>query len=99
MTMINVQVRDENGTIEVHSRHAVVWSGELAGLDQSAFPMFGHLLPYADTMFNHRQVVTLLDELPRLPSGVVTDEFARELAELGQVVLNGQALYLWFLGD
>ncbi|MFE7511353.1 hypothetical protein ACFU8I_09020 [Streptomyces sp. NPDC057540] len=46
-----------------------------------------------------RQVVTLLAEVPRLPPGVVTDEFARELLDLGQRVLDGQHLYLWFLGD
>lgn len=97
--MINVQVRGESGAIEIHARHGVEWSAELGRLDQSAFPMFGHLLPYADTMFNHRQVVTLLDELPLLPPGVVTDEFAQELTELAQAVLDGPHLYLWFVGD
>ncbi|MFD4031170.1 hypothetical protein ACFWVP_11690 [Streptomyces sp. NPDC058637] len=61
--------------------------------------MLGHLLPYADTAFNHRQASTLLEEVSRLPAGVLTNEFARELIELGQVVLDGQGLYLWFLGD
>ncbi|MGW3335087.1 hypothetical protein ACWDF9_31635 [Streptomyces rubiginosohelvolus] len=42
---------------------------------------------------------TLLKEVPRLPAGVLTDEFAREWIELGQAVLDGQGLYLWFLGD
>ncbi|MER6233687.1 MULTISPECIES: hypothetical protein [Streptomyces] len=97
--MINLQVRGENGTIEARANHGVVWGPELAGLDQAAFPMLGHLLPYADTVFNHRQVSILLKEVPRLPAGVLTDEFARELVELGQVVLDGQGLYLWFLGD
>ncbi|SPF07117.1 hypothetical protein [Streptomyces sp. MA5143a] len=97
--MINLQVRGENGTIEAHAKHGVVWGPELAVLDQSVFPMLGHLLPYADTVFNHRQVSTLLEEVPRLPEGVLTNEFARELMELGQVVLDGQGLYLWFLGD
>ncbi|MET9652135.1 hypothetical protein ABZZ44_17930 [Streptomyces sp. NPDC006460] len=96
--MINLQVRGENGTIEFRAEHGVVWGPELAGLDQSVFPMLGHLLPYADTVFNHRQVSTLLEEVPRLPAGVLTDEFVRELIELGEVVLNGQGLYLWFLG-
>ncbi|MFF7365988.1 hypothetical protein [Streptomyces sp. NPDC008125] len=97
--MINLQVRGENGTIEARAKHGVVWGPELAGLDQAAFPMLGHLLSYADTVFNHRQVSTLLEEVPRLPAGVLTDEFARELVELGQVVLDGQGLSLWFLGD
>ncbi|MBO1336600.1 hypothetical protein [Streptomyces sp. VRA16 Mangrove soil] len=97
--MINVQVRSESGTIEARARHGVVWGPELAGLDQSAFPMMGHLLPYADTVLNSRQVVTLLAEVPRLPPGVVTEEFARELLDLAQEVLDGQHLYLWFLGD
>ncbi|MGW2090219.1 hypothetical protein [Streptomyces sp. NPDC001880] len=97
--MINVQVRSESGTIEARAEHGVVWGPELAGLDQSVFPMLGHLLPYADTVFNHRQVSTLLEEIPRLPPDVLTDEFARELVELGQTILDGQHLYLWFLGD
>ncbi|MET9954027.1 hypothetical protein ABZ135_21080 [Streptomyces sp. NPDC006339] len=97
--MINVQVRGESGTIEARAKHGVVWGPALAGLDPSEFPMLGHLLPYADTVFNHRQVSTLLEEIPRLPPGVLTDEFARELIELGQTVLDGQHLYLWFLGD
>ncbi|MFC9815254.1 hypothetical protein ACFVJM_24605 [Streptomyces virginiae] len=97
--MINLEVRGENGTIEARAKHGVVWGPELAGLDQLVFPMLGHLLPYADTVFNHRQGSTLLEEVPRLPAGVLTDEFARELTELGQAVLDGQGLYLWFLGD
>ncbi|WUD78072.1 hypothetical protein OG937_43345 [Streptomyces sp. NBC_00510] len=97
--MINLQVRSESGTIEARAKHGVSWGPELAGLDQSAFPMLGHLLPYADTVFNSRQVATLLDEVPRLPPGVVTDAFARELVDLGRRVLDGQHLYLWFLGD
>ncbi|MET8845354.1 hypothetical protein ABZW67_35355 [Streptomyces rubiginosohelvolus] len=96
---MNLQVRGEGGTNEARAKHGVVWGPELAGLDQSVFPMLGHLLPYADTVFNHRQMSTLLKEVPRLPAGVLTDEFARELIELGQAVLDGQGLYLWFLGD
>ncbi|MEU2057101.1 hypothetical protein [Streptomyces bungoensis] len=97
--MTNLQVRGENGTIEARAKHGVVWGPELAVLDQSVFPMLGHLLPYADTVFNHRLVSTLLEEVPRLPAGVLTDEFARDLIELGQMVLDGQGLYLWFLKD
>ncbi|MFD8945438.1 hypothetical protein ACFV00_26100 [Streptomyces californicus] len=97
-TKINLQVRDENGAIEDRAKHGVVWGSRLAGLDQSVFPMLGHLLPYADTVFNHRQVSTLLGEVLRLPAGVLTDEFAREVIELGQAVLDGPGLYLWFLG-
>ncbi|MFK0257512.1 hypothetical protein [Streptomyces sp. NPDC090445] len=97
--MINLQVRSENGTIEARAKHGVVWGSELAGLDQSVFPMLGHLLPDADTCFNRRQVSTLLEEISRLPPGVLTDEFACELIELGQLTVDGQHLYLWFLGD
>ncbi|MGW1709623.1 hypothetical protein ACWCP8_30040 [Streptomyces sp. NPDC002206] len=97
--MINLQVRSEDGTIAARAEHGVVWGPELAGLDQSVFPMLGHLLPYADTVFNSRQVSTLLEEIPQLPPGVVTDELAREILELGRTVLDGQHLYLWFLGD
>ncbi|MFE7616786.1 hypothetical protein [Streptomyces sp. NPDC057496] len=97
--MIDLQVRGETGTIEARAEHGVVRGPEPADLDQSAFPMLGHLLPYADTVFNHRQVATLPAEVPRLPPGVVTDEFARELLDLGRMVLDGHHLYLWFLGD
>ncbi|MFF4364764.1 hypothetical protein [Streptomyces sp. NPDC001594] len=97
--MINLQVRSEAGTIKARAEHGVVWGSELADLDQSAFPMLGHLSPDADTVFNSRQVATLLKEVPRLPPGVVTEEFARELLDLGQKVLDGQHLHLWFLGD
>ncbi|MFB7030506.1 MULTISPECIES: hypothetical protein [unclassified Streptomyces] len=72
--MINPEVRSETGTVGARAKHGVVWGPELAGLDQSVFAMLGHLLPYADTVFNSRQVVTLLAEVPRLPPGVVTDE-------------------------
>ncbi|MET8695439.1 hypothetical protein ACFTT0_05955 [Streptomyces bauhiniae] len=97
--MIDLQVRGEDGSIKARARHGLAWGPELAGLDQSSFPMLGHLLPYGDTVFNSRQVSTLLAEVPRLPSGVATDECARELLELGQKVLEGLHLYLWFLGD
>ncbi|MFG2112899.1 hypothetical protein ACGFRB_09700 [Streptomyces sp. NPDC048718] len=97
--MIDLQIRREDGTLEACAKRGVAWGPELAGLDQSVFPMLGHLLPYADTVFNHRQVSTLLAEVPRLPPGVLTDEFTRELIELGQAVLDGPHLYLWFVGD
>ncbi|MFF8840278.1 hypothetical protein [Streptomyces sp. NPDC015130] len=95
--MIDLQVRGENGTIEALAKHGVVWGPELADLDQSVLPMLGHLPPHADTVFNHRQVSTLLEEVPRLPAGVLTDEFTRELIERGQAVVDGQGLYLWSL--
>ncbi|MFI6939464.1 hypothetical protein ACIBI4_09345 [Streptomyces sp. NPDC050418] len=97
--MLTVQILSESGVIQVRARHGVEWSPELGGLDQSAFPMFGHLLPYADTMFNSRQVATLLNEIPRLPPSVLTDECAQELTGLALTVLDGQGLYLWFFGD
>ncbi|MFF9818740.1 hypothetical protein [Streptomyces sp. NPDC014006] len=59
--MIDVQVRGESGTIETRAEHGVMWSPEPAGLDQLVFPMPGQLLPYADTVFNHRLVSTLLE--------------------------------------
>lgn len=57
--MIDLQVRGETGTIDARAKHGVVRGPEPADLDQSAFPMPGHLLPYADTVFDHRQVATL----------------------------------------
>ncbi|MFD8822201.1 hypothetical protein ACFV1C_07565 [Streptomyces sp. NPDC059605] len=96
--MISLQVRGENGRIEARAKHGVVRGPEPAGLDQSVFPMPGHLLPYADTVFGHRQVSTLLEEISRLPAGVLTDEFARESFGPDQAPLDGQGRYLWFLG-
>ena len=42
------------------SEHGLPWSDARASLDQSEFPMFGHLIPYGDTIFNRRQIDTLL---------------------------------------
>ncbi|MEE1755709.1 DUF6193 family natural product biosynthesis protein [Streptomyces sp. SP18CS02] len=94
-TGVGVQVRSWDGTVEARGKHGVIWGPELAGLDPSAFPMLGHVMPDADTVFNSRQVPTLLEEIARLPPGVVPDESARELRELGRTVLDGQLL-LWF---
>ncbi|MEU5922019.1 hypothetical protein [Streptomyces sp. NPDC047141] len=97
--MINLQVRGEDDTIKARARHGVQWGSELADLDPSAFPMLGHLMPDADTVFNRRQVYSLLEEVPRLPAGVLTEELTRELVQLCRLVLDGQHLYLWFCGD
>ncbi|MEV6702274.1 hypothetical protein AB0M68_34895 [Streptomyces sp. NPDC051453] len=97
--MVNVQVRGESGTVEARAKHGVAWGPGLAALDQSEFPMLGHLPPCADTVFNSRRVVTLLAEVSRLPPGVVTDVFSREFLDLCQTVLDGQHRHLWFLGD
>lgn len=93
--MINLQVRSENGTIEARAKHGVVWGPELASLDQSVFPMLGHLLPYADTVFNHRQVSTLLEECfyrgevePRLRPVREPVDLRRDREPVGVMVWN-----------
>jgi hypothetical protein len=81
------------------SEHGLPWSSALASLDQAEFPMFGHLIPYGDTIFNHRQIDTLLNELPRLPAGLVNDAFANALRALCDFALEAPHRYLWFVGD
>jgi hypothetical protein len=97
--MINLEVRSETGTVEARARHGLVWGPKLSGLNRPVFPMLGHVVPYADTIFNSHQVSTLLKEVPRLPPGVMTDEFTHELVDLSEKVLKGTHLYLWFVGD
>lgn len=75
------------------------WSAELGDLDQSQFPMFGHLIPYADTIFNSRQIPTLLTELPRLPPDLLSNDFILGLRELCEFALSQPHRYLWFVGD
>ncbi|WP_026411607.1 hypothetical protein [Actinomadura oligospora] len=97
--MINLQVRGDRPDVLASSEHGLPWCDVLADLDRAQFPMFGHLIPYGDTIFNHRQIETLLDELPRLPAGLVTDAFAEALRELCSFAQEAPHRYLWFVGD
>ncbi|MFC6600149.1 hypothetical protein [Kitasatospora paranensis] len=76
----------------------MAWSGALAGLEQAGFPMLGGLLPYAEAVFNQRQVPVLISELDRLPDEL-RGPWVDEVRILGQVVLEGPHRYLWFVGD
>lgn len=97
--MIHLQVRGDGPEILARSKHGLPWNDALASLDQARFPMFGHLIPYGDTIFNHRQIDTLLDELTRLPEGLIADAFADVLRELCGFAQAAPHRYLWFVGD
>lgn len=97
--MIDLQVREESGHILVHGVHGVDWTQELIDLDSSDFPMLAGLCAYLDTIFNQRQVPILVEELKRLPAGVVPEPAAEEIRRLAAMVREGQHLYLWFCGD
>ncbi|MGI5290145.1 hypothetical protein ACQEVF_43340 [Nonomuraea polychroma] len=97
--MINLQIRGDGPEVMASTEHGLPWSDALANLDRAQFPMFGHLIPYGDTIFNHRQIDTLLDELPQLPAGLITDAFAEALRELCSFAQEAPHRYLWFVGD
>ncbi|WP_125812412.1 hypothetical protein [Actinoplanes sp. ATCC 53533] len=48
---------------------------------------------------NQRQIPILVEELKRLPPGVIPEPAAEEIRRLAAVVVEGQHLYLWFCGD
>ena len=75
------------------------WNQGLIDLDASAFPMLAGLCAYLDTVFNQRQVPILVQELPRLPTGVIPQLTTNEISRLAAMVEKGQHLYLWFCGD
>ncbi|MCO8270597.1 hypothetical protein M1L60_08295 [Actinoplanes sp. TRM 88003] len=97
--MIDVQVRSENGSILEHGTHGIEWTQDLIDLDAATFPMLAGLCAYLDTIFNQRQVYQLLDELQRLPTGVIPEPATTEIQRLATKVGEGQHLYLWFCGD
>lgn len=99
--MINMQVRSEGGEIVTRGSTAgICWSDALAQIDREKFPCLGGLLPYADTMFNGRQVERLRMEVAsQSVREILGEETAVEIETLCQQVENGSHLYLWFLGD
>jgi hypothetical protein len=97
--MINLQVRTESGEILVRGSHAIDW--DIAQyIDPDVFPCLGGLLPYADTMFNARQVERLRVEVSsRVLRDMLGAEVVSEIERCCLQVENGLHLYLWFLGD
>ncbi|TMQ89802.1 hypothetical protein ETD83_38250 [Actinomadura soli] len=87
------------GTIVARGSHGIdiSWIWEL---DRDLVPLLGHLLPYADTMFNSSQVRSLLAELDHLPTSsplvpVVRDDLKR----LCEITSRHGHSQLWFFGD
>jgi hypothetical protein len=96
--MIDLQVREESGHVVSRAR-GFEWTQELIDLDRSLFPMLAGLCAFLDTVFNQRQVPMLLEELKKLPVGVIPEVAAAEVRRLAAMVEEGQHLYLWFCGD
>ncbi|WP_244875753.1 hypothetical protein [Winogradskya consettensis] len=99
--MIGLQLRTELGEIVTRGTSGGVhWSEALSQIDQQRFPCLGGLLPYADTVFNERQVGKLLLEVAdRSVRDIVGEEAASEIEVLCRQVEEGSHLYLWFVGD
>lgn len=69
-------------------------------LEQDLIPMLGHLLPYADTMFNSSQVDSVLAELDRLPvESPLVPDVRDDLKRLCEVTSERAHRQLWFFGD
>ena len=97
-SVIDLQVRDESGRVLGHAR-GLEWTQELINLDSSVFPMLFGLCAYLDTVFNQRQLPLLLDELERLPVGVIPEQARVEICRLAAMVEQESHRYLWFCGD
>lgn len=98
--MINAQVRTESGEIVLRGSCRLDWVKTVQRIDEDRFPFLGSLLPYADTMFNSRQVERLRREIAdRSVREIIGQNPAAEIERLCMQVVNGSHLYLWFLGD
>ncbi|MET9086910.1 hypothetical protein ABZX77_34400 [Streptomyces sp. NPDC004237] len=98
--MISLQVREETGGIVVHGSSQLDWMTTLQYVDADRFPFLGSLLPYADTMFNARQVVRLRQEVAdQSMRELLGQDAAAEIERLCHQVEGRSHLYLWFLGD
>ncbi|MGB2567584.1 hypothetical protein ACPFP2_03905 [Micromonospora citrea] len=99
--MIDLEVRDESGVVQQHGNCGLEWFATIGRLNEEEFPFLGgSLLPYADTMFNSRQVKRLRRELSCAPvRDVLGADVVAEIDRLCSQVENGVGLYLWFLGD
>jgi hypothetical protein len=97
--MIDVQVRGERGSVIVRGVRGLDWKN-VQKIEQSKFPYLGSLLPYADTMFNARQVVRMREELGDVRIvEILGAEVVAEIEVLCRRVESESHLYLWFLGD
>jgi hypothetical protein len=96
--MIGMSVRGDRGNVVARAECGLEWFQTLADLDPVEFPMLAGLDPYADAVFNSRQVPVLLAELDRLPAerGGPWVDAVRDLCRVaGQRVHR----YVWFVGD
>lgn len=98
--MINAQVRTESGEIVLRGSCRLDWMETVQCLDEDRFPFLSSLLPYADTMFNSRQVERLRREIAHQSvRDIIGHDSVAEIERLCLQVENGSHLYLWFLGD
>ena len=97
--MLTMQVRGELGEIVLRGESRLDWQN-VQHVNEDEFPLLGGLLPYADTMFNARQVVKVRREAgsPRIRE-LLGDDAVGEIERLCLAVEGGSHLYLWFLGD
>jgi hypothetical protein len=96
--VINYQVQ-EFGKVIARGSHGIdiFWLGDV---DVSRIPMLRHLLPYADTMFNHSQAAALIEELDALPAhSRLVPEIRDDLKRLCGIAEARGHRQLWFLGD
>jgi hypothetical protein len=100
VSMIDMQVRSENGDVVTHGSRGIKWSEALAQVDPDNFPYLSSLLPYADAIFNGRQAERLRREVSHQSiRDIIGDGAAAEVERLCREVEDGIHLYLWFVGD
>lgn len=98
--MIDVQVREESGKILQRGRGVGV--DKFFEADRQAYPLLGHIVPWADTAFNRSQVDLLVKELERYEAdpSIDADGYSFDwLREMCQIALREPHRMLWFVGD
>ena len=91
--MINVQVRTESGEIVLRGSCGLDWMETVRRIDEDKFPFLGSLLPYADTMFNSRQVERLRREISdQSVLEIIGQDSVVEIERLCMQVENGSHL-------
>lgn len=96
---ISMVLRKENGEEIIRAEHAYVPADE--SLDEISFPLLSCVDPYANTIYNTRQMGRLLMEVEKLLGVVLSEEERTSLEAVAELCHEGRRVhrFLWFIGD
>ncbi|GAA1693133.1 hypothetical protein [Fodinicola feengrottensis] len=98
--MIDVQVRTEAG--EILSRISKLSIGVFFQAELALYPLLGHIVPWADMVFNSSQLKVLSREVARYEADPVLNPSGESfdwLQEMCDLVAEAGHRILWFVGD